>query len=176
MQYIYIYIWGLNLFWLRCVHLITLPFRLPGNPCFPSGNLPGLRCLKYFLIWLLFWVGNGTKKTLSEPSKWGPAPICMFLFSSMFLPETLPGSFRGGWYIIFWFCRPLDLGALGCSRLPWDKQSKYPKTQKPTKTLPIKLPRNPCFPSGDLPGCSVLACSRTRKKQHVLAKNRLAIN
>ena len=43
-------------------------------------------------------------------------------------------------------------------------------------TLPIKLPGNPCFPSGDLPGCSVLACSKTRKKQHVLAKNRTAIN
>ena len=27
---------------------LTLPIRLPGNPCFPSGDLQGLRCFSMF--------------------------------------------------------------------------------------------------------------------------------
>ena len=33
---------------------LTLPIKLPGNPCFPSGDLPGLRCFERCCGFLLF--------------------------------------------------------------------------------------------------------------------------
>ena len=31
---------------------LTLPVRLPGNPCFPSGDLPGLGVFEYVICFL----------------------------------------------------------------------------------------------------------------------------
>ena len=41
-MYIYIYMRIEKYSFIALLIKLTLPVRLPGNPCFPSGDLPGL--------------------------------------------------------------------------------------------------------------------------------------
>ena len=128
---------------------ITLPVCLPGNTLFPSGKLPGLGVLKYFICFLHFSLPGNDRQANKGKSKslgncFENAPFDIFPSGSP--SGSLPGS------------REIFLEDADWS--PWvSLSSSGLENMLPGKRLPVCLPVPPGFPSGKLPGMQVFELS-----------------
>ena len=110
--------------------LITLPELLPGNPPFPSGDLPGLRCFERCYGFLPFWGRKSDVADTARTLQMGPGPDFDFFcgFASRKPSGKLPGA-RVSRFSVFW---PLHLGSPG---LLWAALGQTIQISKKKSTL-----------------------------------------
>ena len=75
---------------------MTLPFRLPGNPCVPSGNLPGLGVFEIFSDLITFLGRKRDEEDTVRTLQMGPGSdvhvFCGF-------PSGNPSGKLPGWMV-----------------------------------------------------------------------------